>query len=227
MLFCDYSDKNTRIAQHEAKTLLVHANGSDQPATVPTSQPMKQRLHQGVLLHWLCCYGILACNCFSATFFHPAMITLHRYWRAKVSDHFYTTNSNGIGTDVVGEIGKYGYKYEGIQCYIYQEQIPDAVPLYRYWKGSVSDHFYTTNADEIGTTERGQVGKYNYKSECIAGYCFPTQEEESIPLYRYWNPRNSDHFYTTNGKEIGTVTPGEKGAHGYVSEGIVCYVPPA
>ena len=98
------------------------------------------------------------------------------------------------------------------------------VPLYRYWKSSVSDHFYTTNPKEIGTTTPGQKGKYGYVSEGIAGYCHSTQVADSVPLYRYWHAAASDHFYTTNPKEIGTVTPGQVGKHGYVSEGVTCYV---
>lgn len=115
------------------------------------------------------------------------MAPLYRYWRLEVSDHFYTTNSNEIGSTVYGESGKYGYKYEGIQCYIYSSPVYDTVPLYRYWKGSVSDHFYTTNTNEIGTTIIGRVGRHEYKCEGIVGFCFSTQKEGNIPLYRYWN----------------------------------------
>ena len=45
--------------------------------------------------------------------------------------------------------------------------------LYRYWKRSVSDHFYTTNAAEIGTTIAGQVGQHGYSSEGVACYVIP------------------------------------------------------
>ena len=47
------------------------------------------------------------------------------------------------------------------------------VPLYRYWNPSSADHFYTTNADEIGTTTSGEVGRYGYHSEGIACYVSP------------------------------------------------------
>ena len=32
---------------------------------------------------------------------------------------------------------------------------PGTVPLYRYWKASVSDHFYTTNINEIAVENNG------------------------------------------------------------------------
>lgn len=41
-----------------------------------------------------------------------------------------------------------------------------------------------------------------------------------IPLYRYWNPENGDHFYTMNWSELGA------GGYGYTLEGIQCYVYP-
>ena len=128
--------------------------------------------------------------------------------------------------NVHGQIGKYGYISEGVQCYIHVNQVQKSVPLYRYWKPNVNDHFYTTKSAEIGTTTPGQTGRHGYKSEGIAGYCFPENVSNTVPLYRYWNGRVSDHFYTTSADEIGTITAGKVGKHGYVSEGIVCYVLP-
>ena len=115
---------------------------------------------------------------------------------------------------------------EGVQGYIHVHQVQKSVPLYRYWKPNVKDHFYTTKSSEIGTTINGQTGKHGYKSEGITGYCFQEKMSNTVPLYRYWNAKSADHFYTTNADEIGTVTAGKVGKHGYTSEGIVCYVLP-
>jgi len=99
----------------------------------------------------------------------------------------------------------------------------DCVPLYRYWNGK-NDHFYTTSADEIGTTTAGATGKYGYVSEGISCYIFsdPEDYEGIVPLYRYFN--GHDHFYTTSEAEIGTITPGATGNYGYKFEGIQGYV---
>ena len=70
------------------------------------------------------------------------------------------------------------------------------------------------------------LGKHGYQSEGTAGYCYPKKTKETIPLYRYWNLRVNNHFYTTNAKEIGTTIPGQVGKYGYKSEGIACYVFP-
>ena len=86
-----------------------------------------------------------------------------------------------------------------------------------------SDYFYTTDSLEIGTTTPGEIGNHGYKSEGIAGYCFPEMMSNTVPLYRYYNSKIFNHFYTTNNTEIDTVTAGE---HGYAFEGIACFVLP-
>ena len=122
-------------------------------------------------------------------------------------------------------MGNYGYISEGIQCRLYTRQVAGSVPLYRYWKSGIGDHFYTTNSREIGTTNPGVTGNYGYVSEEIAGFCFPQASAGRLPLYRYWKG-NLDHFYTTNPHEIGTVVHGQVGKYGYQSEGVACYVIP-
>jgi hypothetical protein len=45
-----------------------------------------------------------------------------------------------------------------------------------------------------------------------------TSAVTTVPLYRYWNPGNGDHFYTTNWSELGS------GKYGWGYEGVQCYV---
>ena len=157
----------------------------------------------------------------------PKFAPLYRYWKPTARDHFYTTKIQEIGTAVPGRNGNHGYTSEGIVAVVRAEPAPGTMPLYRYWQGAVADHFYTTNRNEIGTITPGVVGKHGYQSEGIAGFCFPAQYPNTVPLYRYWNGAAYDHFYTTNPAEIGTITPGQVGNHGYRSEGIVCYAYPS
>ena len=44
---------------------------------------------------------------------------------------------------------------------------PTFAPLYRYFRGDGTDHFYTTNILEIRTAVRGQTGEHGYTSEGI------------------------------------------------------------
>ena len=156
---------------------------------------------------------ITICNCPIGT------VPFYRYWNGR--DHFYTTDINEIGTAVPGHLGKHGYTSEGTACQIHDTQVPSSVPLYRYYNGH--DHFYTTNANEIGTTVPGVTGKHGYKSEGIAGYCFPhdtAQSDGDTPLYRAYNSGNGDHFYTTSVQEMVQATLPTR----WTFEGITCYV---
>ncbi len=133
-------------------------------------------------------------------------LPLYRYWNPGIGDHFYTTNWNELGT------GRYGWGYEGIQCYVSSQQQAGMIPLYRYWNGAIGDHFYTTNWNELG------AGRYGWGYEGVQCYVFGQQQSGTVPLYRYWNPGATDHFYTTNWNELGT------GRYGWGYEGIQCFV---
>ena len=98
-------------------------------------------------------------------------VPLYRYFKAH--DHFYTTNVADIGKTIHGQLGKYGYRSEGIVGYCYPKPTENTVPLYRYWKPNKQDHFYTTNPAEIGTTTLGKRGKNGYISEGITCYVLP------------------------------------------------------
>ena len=95
----------------------------------------------------------------------------------------------------------------------------DLVPFYRYWNGR--EHFYTSNAAEIGTTTPGKTGNFGYVSEGIACKLSSSQGSGLAPFYRYFN--GVDHFYTTAASEIGTTKAGAVGKYGYKSEGIAGY----
>ena len=82
---------------------------------------------------------------------------------------------------------------------------------------------YTTNTSEV-------IGK-DYEHKGIVGYCYPSQEPHTVPLYRYKKKIEvqpgleiTDHYYTTDANKIGLVTPGTTGNNGYTYEGVACFV---
>ena len=83
--------------------------------------------------------------------------------------------------------------------------VAPATPLYRYWSPGGSDHFYSTDFTELGRSNFG------WSLEHIQCRILPplpplpnvAPRAGSIPLYRYWNAGNSDHFYTTDRTELG------------------------
>jgi len=104
------------------------------------------------------------------SFQHPGLIPVYRYWNEAKSDHFYTANSGEIGATNPGQAGNHGYTCEGILGYVSPTEFFGSVPVYRYFHGANSDHFYTSNAQEIGATNPGQAGNHGYTCEGILGY---------------------------------------------------------
>lgn len=82
----------------------------------------------------------------------------------------------------------FGWRYEGIQGYVYTTQVENSIPLHR-WSRVGAWHFATTN-------ENVQSGSVYDGIQC---YVLP--HSPKIPLYRFRNPVTGDHFYTlyTNG----------------------------
>jgi hypothetical protein len=151
----------------------------------------------------------------------------YQYFSDKNGHHFYTTDTNDIGTITVGIVGRHGYKFERITGYIHNSQQHGTVPFYQYFNPTNSDHFYTIDVNEIGTIATDIVGRHGYKFERIVGYIYDTQQHGTVPFYQYFNPTNSDHFYTIDVNEIGTIATDIVGRHGYKFERIAGYIYPA
>jgi len=172
--------------------------------------------------HGYVCEGILG---YVSPHEFPGSVPIYRYWQEQHRDHFYTSSAAEIGTTHVGQTGNHGYKFEGIVGYGYAADNHFNV-VHRYWHEANHDHFYTANAGEIGTTEKGHVGNHGYKSEGPSFYVFTHQHPGLVPVYRYWKDEHHDHFYTANAGEIGATNAGQVGNHGYKCEGILGYVSP-
>lgn len=95
----------------------------------------------------------------------------------------------------------------------------EPLALCRLVSTSLSDHFYTTDPDELVSAMNGP-----YVFEGISGFCFSTREAGTVPLYRLWSDERKlgDHFYTTSVQEVDSALSG--GA--YVYQGVACYVYP-
>jgi len=150
---------------------------------------------------------------------HHGLHPVYRYYHEHHWDHFYTCNTQEIGTTTPGQSGNHGYKCEGVLGYISPHEFPGSVPVHRYYHDQNHNHFYTCNVAEIGTTSVGHVGNHGYKYEGVLGFAYPA-EHQVHPVYRYFQESHHDHFYTTNQGEIGTIQHGTVGNHGYRSEGV-------
>jgi hypothetical protein len=75
-----------------------------------------------------------------------------------------------------------------------------SVAVYRFWSPANSTHFYTASASERDSIiENYPTSVWSY--EGVAYNAFLTQQTGTIPLYRFWSPLLSEHFYTASEKE--------------------------
>lgn len=77
--------------------------------------------------------------------------------------------------------------------------------IYRFWKGNVGDHFFTTNPNEKPA---------GYTAEGIAGYVYNAQVAGTSPIYRSYSPTSIAHYYSTTNDATN---------YGYNNEGIIGY----
>ena len=168
-----------------------------------------------VLLAVLYCLGMMTAPSDAVT----RLLPIYQYYVPGASDHLYTQKTTGIGQSIPGRIGRYNAIAEGIAFSTLSNKEAGTVPLYRYFHPPTGDHFYTTNAREIGTTTPGAVGKHGYKNEGTIGYVYPSPRAGTVPLYRYYNGKTNDHFYTIRLERLPYPI-----ANSYKYEGIQCYV---
>ncbi|WP_264793678.1 hypothetical protein [Aureispira anguillae] len=114
---------------------------------------------------------------------------------------------------------RYGYVKEGIIGYVFKKQIPNTVPLTRFYSQDYSDHFYTASSLEIDHVNNNLK---TYKNEGVIGYVYLTPVQGTVPVHRF-NLPGEDHFYTTSEYESNHV----KKTGSYTSEGISCWVYPS
>ncbi|KAF7296675.1 F-box domain-containing protein [Mycena chlorophos] len=81
-----------------------------------------------------------------------------------------------------------------------------AVPLYRAWNPTATDHFYTTSAQEVANAT-------GYNDEGIRAYLYPTQVANTTEFYRLYAKSIVDHFYTTSRTSVSSAE-----SEGYVEE---------
>jgi hypothetical protein len=106
-----------------------------------------------------------------------------------VNDYFYSGNT--------GEFAS-AYKNNGVAFKLSPDNnnLPNFIPIYRYYNPTTQEHFYTTNAAEIGTTTPGKTGNAGYQYESVLGYISKDPLPNTQKLLRFSIPsQNWAHFY--------------------------------
>ncbi|GAI29765.1 unnamed protein product, partial [marine sediment metagenome] len=64
--------------------------------------------------------------------------------------------------------------------------------IFRWWKSSIGDHFYTTDPNGELAPQSG------YQYEGAPFRLFPLNTQDTTPFFRWWKSSIGDHFYTTD-----------------------------
>jgi hypothetical protein len=99
------------------------------------------------------------------------------------------------------------------------------VPIYRFWSPLNQTHFYTASLAERDSIIAGYpTSVWTY--EGVAFHAFLTRAPGAVPLYRFWSPRLSGHFFTASTDEKDEIIANYP-ASTWAYEGVAFYVYPA
>ena len=130
------------------------------------------------------------------------------------NDQVHSTNDSFAAAPDVG--GEYRLR----ACVDYKETVPESnegnnctemmvyvtsstsklKPVYRFWSDTYQSHFYTISAEE----KKGVIDNYPdeiWRYEHVEYYAYPSQKENTVPVYRFWSDVNQSHFYTASEEE--------------------------
>jgi hypothetical protein len=127
---------------------------------------------------------------------------IYRFWSPLHSRHFYTISTaekNAAQATYPPSV----WTYEGQAYYGFPRSGElGLAPVYRFWSPLNSAHFYTISADERDSV----IATYpesTWTYEGTAFYAYPKDDQpvDASPIYRFWSPLHSTHFYTISEAE--------------------------
>jgi len=139
---------------------------------------------------------------------------LRRAFDPRGIDYFYTTSVK----EMQNAVTNHGYITEGITGFIFYDQEPHSVPLYRLNNSNIGDHIYTTSVVEANIA----IFHQGYIYEGIDGYVYPDTACGGLALYRLHSNAGTDHLYTMSvvERDLAIID------FGYTQEGVTGYIFP-
>lgn len=143
-----------------------------------------------------------------------------RFWGAPSQSHFYTAGSTQYRR-VKSNFSDDIWAYEGIVFTAWSTANDNREAVYRYWSPETGKHFYIIS-DEGRQRMARLFTPDQWTYEQVAYYAYETRVSGTTPLYRFWSPTLSSHFYTKSEsqKNVVIATMGEVWRY----EGIAFYV---
>ena len=127
-------------------------------------------------------------------------MAVYRFWSPTRSSHFYTVSEQE--RDMLINNFPTIWTYEGVAYHTFSTAADPALkPVYRFWSADQGVHFYTISEQEKDTVIRDYA--YVWAFEGVAFYAYPAGQQPTgaLPVYRFWSPGLSRHFYTISEAE--------------------------
>jgi len=131
-------------------------------------------------------------------------LPVYRFWSPVTNDHFYTASEAERRKILNTQPGL--WIDEGVAFRALSEGVdPDASPVYRFWSPVTSSHFYTIDPAERDKLLREFAGVWIPEGIAFYAYAEGSQPADTVPVFRFWSPVTSTHFYTANEAESDTL----------------------
>jgi hypothetical protein len=127
-------------------------------------------------------------------------VAVYRFWSPVRSGHFYTVSEQEKNM-LIRDFPTV-WTYEGVAYHTFSTAADAGLkPVYRFWSGELGVHFYTISEQEKETVIRDYG--YTWAYEGVAFYAYPEGQQPTgaLPVYRFWSPNLSRHFYTIGEQE--------------------------
>jgi hypothetical protein len=127
-------------------------------------------------------------------------VAVYRFWSPVRSGHFYTVSEQE--RDMLIRDFPTVWTYEGVAYHTFSTAADAGLkPVYRFWSGELGVHFYTISEQEKEIVIRDYG--YTWAYEGVAFYAYPDGQQPAgaLPVYRFWSPNLSRHFYTITEQE--------------------------
>lgn len=152
----------------------------------------------------------------------PSVVApVYRFYSQQNQTHFYTASVQERDF-IRNTYPERVWRYEDVAFQAFLEQQEDTVAIHRFYSRKNGSHFYTASEaerDHVIKTFPENVWKY----EGIAWYAYPETVSGHNEMYRFWNTKQSKHFYTANKSERDHVISNLGATYRY--EGVAYKVP--
>ena len=161
-------------------------------------------------------------------------IPVHRFFQYEKGFHFYTADENEREYVYERSIdGELKYKYENVayrvlksdQDILTGEKIEGASPVYRFFNRDTGSHLYTMDEGEKNYID-ANLDNYSFDGINYYGFESPSEDIETVPLYRMYNTISGSHLFTTDVNEFNTLNNSEEFSYFQAegNEGVTYYV---